>query len=81
MSDIFTDEIKRVKIWNTIFRQARREAILSKKTLYPGWKAKRHTFKGGTLGSKELRSLALMTWLLLALEAREGHQTDLGALA
>ena len=67
------NETECVKVWNTFFKLAHREAVRSKKLVNPNWRTKRHVFRGGTLGKKETQSLALVAWLLLALEAREGH--------
>jgi len=67
------DETERVKVWNTFFKFARDEAASLKRLQNPTWVAKHHTFLGGTLDDEKMRSLAVVAWCYLALEARVSH--------
>lgn len=67
------DETERVKVWNTFFRFARDEAASLKRLQNPDWVAPHHTFLGGTLDDDKRRSLAVVAWCYLALEARVSH--------
>ena len=67
------DEVGRVKVWNTFFKLAREQAVSAKKFQDASWADPGHDFLGGTLGDKGIHSLGVVTWCLLALEAREAH--------
>ena len=67
------DETERVKVWNTFFKFARNEAVSLKRLQNPAFVAKHHTFLGGTLDDEKTRSLAVIAWCYLALEARVSH--------
>ena len=70
------DETERVKVWNTFFELAHDEAASLKRLQKPTWVAKHHTFLGGTLDDEKTRSLAVVAWCYLALEARVSHLID-----
>jgi hypothetical protein len=67
------DEVGRVKVWNTFFKLAREQAVSAKKSHDIHWTDPGHDFLGGTLDDEQIHSLGIVTWCLMALEAREAH--------
>ena len=68
---------ERVKIWNTFFKLARASAVSLKKFESPNWKDLGYDWNklgaGGTLGEKDLLKLSLLSWCILAAQARSSH--------
>ena len=72
---------ERVKIWNTFFKLARDSAAALKKfessSSGSSWKDPGYNWnergRGGTLDEKDLLKLSLLSWCILAAQARSSH--------
>ena len=68
---------ERVKIWNTFFKLARDSAVLLKKFESPSWKDTGYDWdkpsSGGTLEEEDVLKLSLLSWCILAAQARSSH--------
>ncbi len=71
------DSRKRVKIWNTFFKMARDSAVSLKQFESPSWKDPGYDWdkpgSGGTLGEEDMLKLSLLSWCILAAQARSSH--------
>jgi len=71
------DSGKRVKIWNTFFKMARDSAVSLKQFESPRGKDPGYDWNrpraGGTLGKKDMFKLSLLSWCILAAQARSSH--------
>jgi len=71
------DTEKRVEIWNTFLKMARDSAVSLKQFTSPGWKDSGYNWDkqrtGGTLGEEDMLKLSLLSWCILAAQARASH--------
>ena len=68
---------ERAKIWNTFFKIARASAVSWKQFESPSWKDPGYSWdkkeRGGTLGEEDMLKLSLLSWCILAAQARSSH--------
>ena len=66
-----------MQIWNTFFKLARDSAVSLKQFESPSWKDLGYNWdkpgSGGTLDEKDLLKLSLLSWCILAAQARSSH--------
>ena len=70
------DSKERVKVWNTFFKLAREQAVSLDNNILGKSEVSSYSFKGGTLNKDEILSLQIVSWCILALQAREAHLID-----
>ena len=68
---------ERVRIWNTFFKLARISAVTLKQFKYPQWQDPGYNWDrpeaGHTLGEEDMLKLSLLSWCILAAQARASH--------